>query len=298
MTTPGWYRDPAEPDVRRYWDGEQWIGDGVPADAPVPTDPPKDGTPRYGGDTATKVDLSKPVVETDAPFPGWGGATGGGWGARPEDTERRPGYPVTPGYPPAGPNPPLGTLPGDVPAEQLAGLGTRLAARLLDILFVALLNVVVNGWFIYQYAQQITPLYQAYVRALETGDMSGLPSSAERATSDTSWLNLIITLIALGLWFAYEVPAVWNSGQTLGKRIMGIRVQFLLGQQMTFRISMVRWWVQALTLICSIVGPIIGLVDALWCLGDRPRRQCLHDKAVATIVVRKDARRPDEGEAR
>lgn len=296
MTTPGWYRDPAEPEVRRYWDGEQWIGDGVPADAAIPTEPPKDGRPRYGAEPVTKVDLTKPVTEPDAALPGWG-ATSGGWGARTEDTERRPGYPPTPGYPPPGlPNPPLGALPGDVPADNLASLGARLIARLLDIAIVGLLNLVVNGWFIYQYFEQIRPAVEAYQQAQLAG--SKLPDLASLIGPNASWLQTLIALISLGLWFAYEVPAVWNSGQTLGKRIMGIRVQFLLGQPLTFRISMVRWWVQALAIICQPIGLLIGLVDAAWCLGDRPRRQCLHDKAVATIVVRKDVKRPDEGATR
>jgi uncharacterized RDD family membrane protein YckC len=293
VTTPGWYRDPAEPDVRRYWDGEQWIGDGVPADAAIPTEPPKDGKPRYGADTVTKVDLTKPVTDADAALPGWGGS--GGWGARPDDAERQPGYPPTPGYPAPGmPNPPLGALPGDVSADYLASLGSRLAARLLDILIVGLLNAVVNGWFIFQWYEEVRPAVDAYQKAQLTG---GEVNIASLIGPNASWLQTLIALISLGLWFAYEVPAVWNSGQTLGKRIMGIRVQFLLGQPLTFRISMVRWWVQALTIICQPVGLLIGLVDALWCVGDRPRRQCLHDKAVATIVVRKNARRPDEGEA-
>ena len=26
---PGWYRDPAEPETQRWWDGEQWRGRGA-----------------------------------------------------------------------------------------------------------------------------------------------------------------------------------------------------------------------------------------------------------------------------
>ena len=31
---------------------------------------------------------------------------------------------------------------------------------------------------------------------------------------------------------------------------------------------------------------VVGVLDALWLLWDRPRRQCLHDKAAKTFVVR------------
>ncbi|HEY9482572.1 MAG TPA: DUF2510 domain-containing protein, partial [Micromonosporaceae bacterium] len=32
----GWYKDPADPTTQRYWDGEVWIGDPLPADATPP----------------------------------------------------------------------------------------------------------------------------------------------------------------------------------------------------------------------------------------------------------------------
>ena len=37
---PGWYKDPADPTTQRYWDGEVWIGDPLPADATPPDGPP------------------------------------------------------------------------------------------------------------------------------------------------------------------------------------------------------------------------------------------------------------------
>ncbi|TDC50129.1 DUF2510 domain-containing protein, partial [Micromonospora sp. KC207] len=33
---PGWYVDPADPDTRRYWDGEGWIGAPIPVDQTPP----------------------------------------------------------------------------------------------------------------------------------------------------------------------------------------------------------------------------------------------------------------------
>ncbi len=42
---PGWYRLPAEPDKQGWWDGEQWIGEHLPADQPAPDEPvPPAGT--------------------------------------------------------------------------------------------------------------------------------------------------------------------------------------------------------------------------------------------------------------
>ena len=27
---PGWFKDPVDPSVQRYWDGEGWLGDPLP----------------------------------------------------------------------------------------------------------------------------------------------------------------------------------------------------------------------------------------------------------------------------
>jgi hypothetical protein len=32
----------------------------------------------------------------------------------------------------------------------------------------------------------------------------------------------------------------------------------------------------------------VGLLDPLWCLWDKPYRQCLHDKPAKTVVVKVD----------
>src|SRR5690348_1340016 len=45
--TPGWYKDPADPDVQRYWDGEGWLGDPIPAGAPTPAGPPVGAKPEW-----------------------------------------------------------------------------------------------------------------------------------------------------------------------------------------------------------------------------------------------------------
>ncbi|MET7876823.1 RDD family protein [Micromonospora profundi] len=37
---PGWYVDPADPETRRYWDGEGWLGAPIPVDATPPDGPP------------------------------------------------------------------------------------------------------------------------------------------------------------------------------------------------------------------------------------------------------------------
>jgi uncharacterized RDD family membrane protein YckC len=176
----------------------------------------------------------------------------------------------------------------------LAPLGARLVARLIDIGLVLLLNVVVNGWFVWQYLQEMSPFFAEVWRRSLAGDSSreGLPLPGERADG----LQMVIVLLAAALWFAYEVPTTANTGQTLGKRIMGLKVTRLdrdgpLGFGRSFR----RWntlGLPTLLWVCC-VGFVLQLVDCAYVLFDRPLHQALHDKTAQTVVVQLPRARPE-----
>jgi uncharacterized RDD family membrane protein YckC len=169
----------------------------------------------------------------------------------------------------------------------LAPLGARVAARLIDIGIVLLLNVVVNGWFVYRYVEEIAPFYREFVRRSLAGNSSaeGLPPVSAQA----EWLLLVILLIATALWFAYEVPAVADTGQTLGKRVLGLKVVALAeNPQLGFGRSARRWNTLGLPTFfwyCFGLGFLLQLIDCAFALFDRPLRQALHDKRAQTVVV-------------
>lgn len=256
----GWYRDPVEPSTQRYWDGEQWLGASIPADATPPDGPLLESPTAPAPPTASA--LEAPPARRGA-APGRGSPAGM-----------------------VGPVP--GRAPGTVAVAldpaALAPLSARVLARIVDILAVLALNVVVNGYFVVQYVREVLPVARTAGADLMAGKGVDLPEQAVR-------LLLVISAIAIGLWFAYEVPAIANSGQTPGKRLAGIRVARLVdGQTLSFGQSFRRW------LLLALPSPLIGgvpllplqLLDLLWCVWDRPARQCLHDKPVHSIVVRAD----------
>jgi uncharacterized RDD family membrane protein YckC len=171
------------------------------------------------------------------------------------------------------------TVPVDV--ARLAPLGLRLAARLIDVVAVIVLCAVVSGYFWYQLIQQLSPTLNEFMSRKETSSLV--------FSDEANRLNLIIIVITIGLWFAYEVPAIANNGQTLGKRMVGIRVIRVTDDQvLSFGQSIRRWLILMLPspILASVCGVPLQLLDILWCTWDRPARQCLHDKAVASVVVR------------
>ncbi|CAM3222457.1 RDD family protein [Stackebrandtia soli] len=241
---PGWYRDPAAPTTQRYWDGRQWIGKAVPVDATPPDEPEPEPPP--------------------APEPA------------PQTTER-PSEPVVPPLRPGMLSPAQidKLMAGRAPANP----GLRLAARLIDIVIVLLLNLVVNGWFLYQYFQEVMPAVRRVMSDPEADPMSmELPDRAYD-------LQFLIMFIGILVWFGYEVPATVATGQTLGKRLMGVKVAPLIGDKLRWSAVISRWSLLMMPVICFPFGVILSIIDGLWCVTDRPFRQCLHDKSAFTMVI-------------
>ncbi|TGA95379.1 RDD family protein [Streptomyces palmae] len=111
----------------------------------------------------------------------------------------------------------------------------------------------------------------------------GLDHPGEQDTAKV----LISAALTFTLYFAYEGAMLANSGQTLGKKALRIRVAKLADGDVPGRQGWVRGAVYALPGIASpvAVGTIFWLVNSVWQLRDRPYRQSLHDKAAKTVVV-------------
>ncbi|MEN3612149.1 RDD family protein [Plantactinospora sp. ZYX-F-223] len=154
--------------------------------------------------------------------------------------------------------------------RPLAGLGQRLGARIIDSIIVMVALLVVAGIII--------------------GGGVALLSAAIGEDSPILPITAIVGIIAIvvGLQYVYEIeiPLRWN-GQTLGKRMLKVAVTPLEAGtplrrgQLTYRYLVMLGF----NLLSNCY---IGLLDPLWCLWDKPYRQCLHDKPAKTVVVKVD----------
>ena len=89
---------------------------------------------------------------------------------------------------------------------------------------------------------------------------------------------------AIGLWSLYftALLTLWR-GQTIGKRIMRVRVLRLDGQP-------IGWWSafeRAGGYVAGLATGLLGFAQVLW----DPNRQCIHDKIVGTVVIADGAER-------
>jgi uncharacterized RDD family membrane protein YckC len=153
--------------------------------------------------------------------------------------------------------------PPDEPAPRAdyASWGARAGALILDNLLLAIPWIVGVVFFV------------AAGAAEDSGDGAG-----------SLWfLGGLMILGAVVLPFLYFAILNGNErGQTLGKRVAGIRVRRSDGvSPLGIGRALGRY---ALTFLFGVLlGPLI-LLDYLWPLWDR-QKQALHDKAVGSVVV-------------
>ncbi|PYC84402.1 RDD family protein [Streptomyces tateyamensis] len=87
-----------------------------------------------------------------------------------------------------------------------------------------------------------------------------------------------------GLYLVYEGVMLARDGQTVGKKVMNVRVAMLAdGSAPTGSAA----WTRAavFTLPAAICCGLWWLIDGVFGVFDKPFRQCVHDKAAKTVVV-------------
>ncbi|MGA5020390.1 RDD family protein [Streptomyces griseoincarnatus] len=159
-------------------------------------------------------------------------------------------------------------------AARPATLGRRLAARLLDTVVLGAVT-----------AAAAVPLG---MKALDHVDAK-IEAAKLSGRTVTVWLIDGTTAVHLGIVLAVlllagvllEVLPTVKWGRTLGKRLMGIEVRDIEAHEAPgFGAALRRWLVY-----CVFGLLVVGAVGVLWCLFDKPWRQCWHDKAAHTFVA-------------
>lgn len=106
--------------------------------------------------------------------------------------------------------------------------------------------------------------------------LAGQPQAMRWLKAGKRWLDeLLRHYVTPALYFSL-LPLLW-PGQTLGKRLLGLRVQELSGKPMTLMLGFRRFGGYA---AATVTGGI-GLLQILW----DPNRQGLQDKTAHTVVI-------------
>ncbi|MEW1827723.1 RDD family protein [Streptomyces sp. NPDC088196] len=155
---------------------------------------------------------------------------------------------------------------GSYPTDPLAGMppladsGRRTLARIIDLILVGIVVWLVTWAFgVHEY---------------------------DVGSNGTSYAkSLGQSLIAAVLYIGYDTVMTAKSGQTLGKRWMGLRVANLdNGSTPSVQTNLIRaavLWIP-FAFCCACIWTAIS---GGWSFFDKPYKQGLHDKAAKTVVV-------------
>ncbi|MFJ7625897.1 RDD family protein [Streptomyces sp. NPDC097595] len=321
----GYYPDPSIPGYVRYWNGASWVpGTSRPAPQREPDEPAvveetgpvfldeegyEDGRPEpaiawqadashqsgFAGDRVSwgGTEAPEPPAPEEATPPAQRvpSSSAGRAGLQPpqarpalEDgtgeadpaegtlTLRTRPAPVTPWKPPA--DDPFRDLIASRTEGRPAPLGKRFVARLIDTVVLGALT-----------AAAAVPLAGRAVDHID-GKIDAARQTGETVTvwlldSTTAALGgaLLGVFLILGVLLDALPTAKW--GRTLGKKLCGIDVRDIESHETPgFGAALRRW------LVYGVLGLlVVGIADVLWCLVDRPWRQCWHDKAARTFVA-------------
>jgi uncharacterized RDD family membrane protein YckC len=197
-----------------------------------------------------------------------------------------PGY-GAPGYGPPGYGPP-GYAPVPVPlspgGQPLAGFGERFAAYLIDVGILTLVFTVVT-----------VPVVLIFVMTRMPDLMAGTDPYGYTPEPDFAevWqefllplliLEAVLFLLLLVGYYVYDVEMMFKSGQTLGKKLMKIRIVPLDPSRVLTRGDAAKRF--AVEKVAGTFLPFFSYVDGFWQLWDKPYQQTLHDKVATTIVIK------------
>lgn len=147
----------------------------------------------------------------------------------------------------------------------LAGRGMRFLAVFLD--------GIIGGCFV-------------YLPILISGDLSRAAQTAVDSQDPLAFyagfygVGGAFAVVGLIAWTVITFMLVKRNGQTIAKKLLGIKVVRSDGTQAS--VGRIFWLRNFVNAILGII-PLYGIIEVLFIFGDR--RQCLHDKIADTIVV-------------
>lgn len=139
----------------------------------------------------------------------------------------------------------------------LADRGTRLGAALLDGLIML-------------------PIYVPFVISLAVGEDADTGAGPALVAG-----GVVVMLAGFIAWAWFTVLYVKRNGQTIAKKLLGIKVVRSDGTPIS--LGRIFWLRNVVNTLLGII-PFYGFIDMLFIFGEA--RRCLHDHIADTIVIK------------
>jgi hypothetical protein len=179
----------------------------------------------------------------------------------------------------------------DAYARLLEASGPDAASEARQSALRARLGSVVAGDSLSALQDRVQALDAARLRS--EAELERTENALEEATQGGlfAWLRNFVDELGFGFGWASLYLTVflsWWKGQTIGNRVMGLRVVRLDGEPIT-------WWVafeRAGGYAAGFATGLLGFAQVYW----DSNRQAIHDRIVGTVVVREGAERVSDWE--
>lgn len=258
---PGWYDDPQDIQVLRYWDGVAWTNHTSPRQRPnldQTRNARMDEQSAYGGSPQQPASRSYRSSTEHQSMPG------GGF----EDSNQ----PQTPD------------------GQPVAGWWRRFFARILDAILISVLTYALIPVVAPDFLDTVQRFVEATINAAEStqsnADLDGL-------VNDIAAQSVRVGLTTAVLSLVYEIVFLKRFAATPGKLALGLRVRLRDEPgPLTWSTSGIRglvWHGPSLlgaVPAVGLAGTLFQIVNGLWPLWDA-QKQSLNDKAAKTNVVHK-----------
>ncbi|SCE80700.1 Uncharacterized membrane protein YckC, RDD family [Micromonospora purpureochromogenes] len=188
-----------------------------------------------------------------------------------------PSYP--PGPPGAPPRLPFPAVPLSPGGQPLASFGDRLLAVLIDGLVLGAASLVVMVPAMIFFLAAVVPDLTA-----TTADGTYAEPDPFAVLLPLLALEAGLILLLLAMSYVYQVEMMFRTGETVGKRVMKLRIVPLDPTAALDRKTAAKRWLAHQP--AGMLIPGFSYVDGLWQLWDKPWQQCLHDKFARTVVVK------------
>lgn len=166
--------------------------------------------------------------------------------------------------------------PTAVIAEREIFEGLRKADRLTRLL-AAILDGLVVSIPVFGIAISVS----IYMGITHSGS-----ASADWTNGDTALLVVVGSALMLYIagFAAYQIHLLWKNGQTLGKKLMQVKIVRRDGSRADLpRLLVLRYLIPVVLGAVPFVGGLFSLVDSLFIFSEEKR--CLHDLMADTIVI-------------
>lgn len=147
-----------------------------------------------------------------------------------------------------------------------AGRAQRLLAVIIDSMLIGVPAIILAI---------VLPAYQDYGARAGAG-----------AAIDNGVLAVVMGIFGILVisYVTYQCYWLWKNGQTLGKKVMKIKIVRVDGSRASFpRLLVLRAFLPGIAGAIPLVGMLFSLTDILFIFGESKR--CVHDYLADTIVI-------------